>query len=607
MFSGHPVRTPGVKQQPELQNTMLPKYTILFLLLILASTAHTQVNFLDHSFSANINNNGSNHGVSFGDYNNDGWEDIYVAIREDGPPNKLYKNLGDGTFVEVSNDAGVGTTKRSTAAIWGDINNDSHLDLYIGNSPQPNQLYINNGDGTFTDITTSAMVGDAGDARSVQFADIDNDGYLDIYVHNFSSENVLYKNNGDLTFDDITTESGATDIGPAMGTIFFDFDNDGDQDLYLTNDGSVNVLYANDGNGVFEDVSSSAGLDISCSCMGVDLGDYNLDGFFDVYITNYGINYLFENNGDGTFSDIGNAMSVDDVGVGWGTFWFDYNNDGYQDIYMVNNSIFNSMPNILYKNNNGVSFSQVSQNSIIEGPHTSFGSASADINNDGSVDFFIANWGQSASNQLFLNEGYGNNSIEVKAIGTLSNHSAIGAVVKIKTGGKIQMDQVTSGASYAGQNSLVLHFGVGSNQIVDELHIRWPSGVEESYTDLPINHLFTLTEQTGIQSNPFGTVVSTAQLMDNSLSLEQNYPNPFSQETIFSITLDQKQTIELAVYSLDGRKVRTLKYEEMIPGNYQIVWDGTDIRGNKMNSGLYYYTLRSPDSGSVITKKLYLD
>jgi hypothetical protein len=289
-----------------------------------------------------------------------------------------------------------------------------------------------------------------------------------------------------------------------MGTIFFDYDNDGDQDLYLLNDGTENVLYANDGSGTFDDVSASSGLDFYCSCMGLDIADYDEDGHFDIFVTNYGANLLFRNNGDGSFSEIGSDMLLNDPGVGWGTAFFDYNNDGQPDIHMVNSSNFGAYPNMLYKNNGGVSFTEVSEGSNFEGPFPSFGSATADINNDGSVDFFLANWSASGQgNRLFINQDSANNSVEIKAIGKTSNYSAIGAVIKLTIGDTILMDQVTAGASYASQNSLTLHFGVGNQLVIDELLIKWPSGIEEKYSDLSVNQLYTVTEQTDISGVPF--------------------------------------------------------------------------------------------------------
>ncbi len=222
-----------------------------------SATAQT-ISFSDITNSAGIGSVAVNSGVAFADYDNDGDDDVYVSVLSD-KPNKLYQNLGNNTFMEVSGTTGAAYNGSTLASVWGDVNNDGHIDLYLGNSQQPNILYLNNGNGTFTDITATAGVADGGQPRSVLMADVDNDGFLDIYVANLAAPNVLYRNNGDLTFTDVTEASGATDDQIAMGSIFFDYDNDGDQDLYLTHDArQANILYQNDGTGHFTNVAASA-------------------------------------------------------------------------------------------------------------------------------------------------------------------------------------------------------------------------------------------------------------------------------------------------------------------------------------------------------------
>jgi hypothetical protein len=575
-----------------------------FCLTCLPGTASGQAVFDDRSALSGINNTGSNHGVSFGDYNNDGLEDIYVAIRDDDTPNRLYRNQGGNTFKEMSVTARVAAMDESACAVWGDLNNDGWLDLYLGNFGS-NKLFLNNGDETFDDITAGAQVGDDGLAYSVQFADVDGDGLLDIYVHNFNAENVLYRNNGDLTFTDVTVSSGATDTGPAMGTVFFDYDNDGDLDLYLLNDGSTNVLYANDGNGVFENVSEQAGLDLYCSCMGVDVSDFNRDGYLDLYITDFGTNILYRNNGDGSFTEMANELGVDDYGMGWGTSWLDYDNDGFQDLYLANNYVVSSRPNVLYRNNEGNSFTPVSQATDLEAPYPSFGTASADINNDGWMDIFVANWGASGGNQLFLNEGEGNHSIKIRAVGTASNRSAIGTVVTIRTGDIVQTDQVTGATGYAGQNSLLLHFGTGQSEIIDEMRVRWPSGVEETFTDIPVDRLLTVTEMEGIAVQSFDGI-TTSTVENDWFESAVHYPNPFSDQVIISFQLERAQPVQLDIFTPDGRKVRGIERLQMPRGKQHLIWDGKDAQGNTVDNGLYVYQLKLPGISRIWTDKVYL-
>lgn len=578
-----------------------------FILCATSVVLNAQIVFDDRSRESGINNRGSNHGISFGDINNDGLEDVYVAVREAGIPNKLYLNKGDLLFEEISLAAGVNSMASSTAATWGDINNDGFLDLFVGNTDAPNVLYLNNGDLTFEDITLSAGVGDEFDPRSVQFADIDNDGFLDIYVHNFNTENLLYKNNKDNTFTDVTLASGATNIDAAMGTIFFDLDGDGDQDLYVLNDGGVNVLFENTGDGKFQDISEGSGLDFYCSCMGVDFGDMDHDGDYDLYVSNYGVNFLFENNGDGTFTDKGEHFDVNDTGMGWGTFWFDYDNDGDQDIYLANHEFIASRPNILYRNDGGNSFVPVSTNSNIESPFASFGTATADVNNDGYPDIFVANWGVTASNQLFVNENENpeNNSILVKAVGTVSNTSAIGATVMVKTGDIVQMDQITGATSYASQNSLILHFGLGDYEVIDELTIKWPSGIEESYTNLPVNVYFTVTEDESISNTGFNRplVLSTEEELPD---MAESFPNPFSTSTYIPIKATGSDSFRLEIYSVAGDMIKVLDQPEYTNGETGFRWDGTDSQGNKVDNGVYIYKVGTGSKRIMKTGRMIL-
>jgi len=308
----------------------------------------------------------ANEGIAIGDFNNDGWEDIYVS--SPFGTNRLCKNMGDGTFQEVGSTAGVALSSLSVASTWGDINNDGFLDLYISLVNDNDQLFLNNGDETFQDITLSSGIANNANTKCVNMADVNNDGFLDIYLSNFNTENILFINNGDNSFSNQTTVSGAMDTGPSMGNIFFDYDKDGDVDLYLTHDQLVpNILYQNDGTGVFTDVSEAAGVNAIGYGMGVDVGDMDNDGWLDLYITNLFQNVLFRNNSDGTFENISSDAGVDDNGMGWGNLFLDFNKDGLMDIYVANESDFMNPndPNVLYKNMGDLTFEKVETNQAI--------------------------------------------------------------------------------------------------------------------------------------------------------------------------------------------------------------------------------------------------
>ena len=265
------------------------KISLFFIQCIfLIPTVNGQIAFQDISETIGIQEKGGqNIGISICDYNKDGLEDIYVVNRIG--PDHFYKNLGNGVFVEQAAEMGIDFQGHSRTAVWGDLDNDGWEDMYLGNLGQRNVLYHNNGDGTMTNITIPANITNAGRVYSVNMADLNQDGWLDIYVSNASSENVLYLNNGEvpLSFTDYTKEAGLVDTRHCMGAVFFDVDNDGDEDLYVTHDAYIpNTLYINDGTGHFEEIAESAGVNYEGFGMGVDAGDLNNDGFLDLYVTN---------------------------------------------------------------------------------------------------------------------------------------------------------------------------------------------------------------------------------------------------------------------------------------------------------------------------------
>ena len=229
------------------------KKTLIGALFLCLAPFLLKAQFEEISQSAGINNAGRNSGVAIGDFDQDNWEDVYVSLRDGA--NKLYRNLGNGAFQDVAAEAGVAYNQDTRVSTWADINNDGYPDLYLGNNDQPDMLYLNNGDGTFSEISWEAGIYNVAKPYAVLMADVNRDGFLDIYIANFKSENKLYLNNGNLTFSDYTYRSGALDMQNAMGSIFFDYDNDRDPDLFLTHDGQAYILYENTGEGRFVDVS----------------------------------------------------------------------------------------------------------------------------------------------------------------------------------------------------------------------------------------------------------------------------------------------------------------------------------------------------------------
>ncbi|MEN0006654.1 MAG: FG-GAP-like repeat-containing protein, partial [Bacteroidota bacterium] len=427
--------------------------------------------------------------------------------------NEFYVNQGDGSFVELGESLGVAldSTVDSRAAVWGDINNDGWADLYVGNRATPDRLFLNlEGEG-FEEIAFAAGIIQLGHPKAVNMADLNNDGFLDIYVSNFLLENFLYLNNGDNTFTNFTISSNALDNGLAMGTVIFDYDKDGDMDIYLVHDGfEPNFLYQNNGNAQFIDVAPEVGAATESFGMGVDIGDVNNDGWLDIYIANLGSNYLLLNNGDGTYSNIYQEAAVGDIGMGWGTSLLDYDKDGLVDIYVANDYAFSPYRNVLYQNTGDLTFQVAEEPNPISNQYRSYGSACLDYNMDGNMDLLVTNKGPNQRSQLFRNANRPHAWIGFKLIGVESNKSAVGAKVRIVDDlGVLHYDEVIAGSSWSSQSSLLLHFGLGDATAIDTLTITWPSGLEQT---LAIEHLDTYytVEEGGEAREGVGTSITTS-------------------------------------------------------------------------------------------------
>lgn len=552
--------------------------------------------FIDRTALAGIGNTGQNRGVSIIDFNQDGWEDIYFT-RLDGA-NFLYHNNGDDTYTNVAAAAGLDYAGASGTAVWGDLNNDGRPDLILGNRREPSRIYLNQGDGTFSDITFSSGVAVNAQVMSVSLADVDQDGWLDIYFANLGEQNALYRNNGDGTFGDYTYASGALDDGIAMGTIFFDYDRDGDPDLYLTHDANQpNILYQNVGGGHFIDVSRASGLDLAAQGMGVDVADIDQDGWLDVYVTNLYENILFRNRGDGSFENIASQAGVTDLGMGWGTVFLDYDNDGWPDIYVANETNFGVnyqfYDNILYRNLDGRTFRPVLGNDALKSPYGGYGVAAADLDKNGQLDLVIANSGQAGNQLLFNQQESDYHWTRIQLEGTLSNRSAIGARILLESGDLLLSDEIIAGSGFCGQNSLSLHFGLGEQDRIDRLTIFWPSGLEEVFEDLPVDQTLTFLENSGLTpvEHPSGNLPFELKIS----------PNPTSGRIDLQLNLPSfVHSIECSLYNTYGQLIYHWKEQ---PVGEQRMIRTLDLSG-LFPVGVYY--LRISSGRQSQTKKIHL-
>ena len=434
--------------------------------------------FANVSEAAGVNADGLHHAVAIGDFDRDGREDIYVGTKF--APNRLFRNLGGMEFEEVAVPAGVADDGTTNAVLWADFNNDGWLDLITGNYLDPNHLYLNNGNGTFTDATDTWNAGNAGPCRSLHAADIDGDGWLDLYVVNINSHNAMLRNLEGAGFENVTFPSGTVDTGIGMGALFFDSDNDGDVDLYVTHDGNqVNKFFRNNGQGSFTQDAAGVGLDYQGNCMGVDAADINHDGWMDLYITDLYPSELFLNNGDGTYTAIGEAAGVDDSGMTWGCIFFDYDHDAESDLYIVNDYAFAPTSNRLYRGLGDTTFAWVSEGDVVlEHDHSDYGLAAGDLDGDGDWDLAIATSGSPSQPgfQILENLNSSGHYIGFRLEGTTSNRSAIGARIEVHFDGKIRYDEIHCGQGYSGSSSFDVHVGLGAATSVDSLVVRWPTG-----------------------------------------------------------------------------------------------------------------------------------
>ncbi len=545
--------------------------------------AFSQTYFQEISAEAGISHPGLNRSAAVGDFNNDGQDDIFVC--RINKPNLLYKNNGNNTFTEVAADLGLDFTGNSNTAVWGDLDNDGWLDLYVGVRETNNFLYHNNGDGTFTEIAREAGVQALRNPRSVHFVDVNRDGLLDIYVANLREQNNLYQNLGNMKFRDVVYESNTRDVQIAQAAIFFDYDNDGDQDLYLTHDAyQANILYQNDGKGYFTDVSAFSHTNIHIQSMGVDVGDINQDGWLDLYITNLGKNVVLMNNQDGTFSNASSRTGLIDNGMGWGNCFLDFDNDGFIDVYTANDSYFAPYPNVLQRNLGNDTFGIVEAQTPIASMGGSYGAASLDINKDGLLDLFVANTG-SEGNQLFLNTTASpGNYLNIRARGTSSNRNAVGTKVTLEAEGSIFTDEINAGSGFASQNSFTLHFGLGSLRYIDKMTVVWPNGNKDIFENIPVNQTLNLLEGEG--------------LFDSSLPQYELRlgPNPVENGLTLSLRIQKPQFIEIQLYSSQGKAISSIISKELNSGKHEFEWENP-----KLGAGLYFLKIKY-DGGMDIQK-----
>ena len=471
-------------------------------------------------------------GATMADFNQDGLEDIIVPT-PDGDTFKLFKNNGNGTFLDVAQSIGFADENAESINILvADYDNDGHNDFFVVNWSETSRLYHNNGNNTFTDVTGLAGMDVLfASSRAACWLDYNRDGYIDLYMVNRESSeyNVLYHNNGDGTFSNRTDFAGVNGTEDKMGlvVIAFDYNNDLWPDIYIGNDVDTgNIFYHNNGDGTFTDFSVQSGLNLEFNTMGMTAEDYDNDGDLDIYMTNVDDpgNALMQNNGDGTFTDVAGTLGITVELIGWGVNFFDFDNDRDLDLYVANGCIsgtggndgmlgctWNSPQsnelehgNILFSNNGNGTFNNISNNSGLNNSYLTTGTTIGDINNDGFYDIYEVNEldPSSSSNYCRL---YKNNFgeinpgirwVKIKLEGVASNRNAIGSRLYISQEGGTyqQIREIKSGESYSSQSSYTASFGLGSVPVIDTLKISWPSGLVQYHYDITPNQIHYIIE-----------------------------------------------------------------------------------------------------------------
>ena len=451
-------------------------------LLVLAVGPALGQEFVDVSRQAGVADDGLGKGVAFADVNNDGFVDLYVSNK--GGSNKLFVNNGDGTFKDVTatSGAGIDAPGFTMGSVFGDYDNDGDVDLYLATGGQyeieANQLFSNNGDGTFTDVTAAAGVGLKEFTYSASFADYDNDGDLDLYCANYGvgAKNVLFANNGDGTFSDVTDAAGVGDKSWSWMGVWSDIDNDGDVDLYVVNGrypvGEPNKLFVNNGNGTFTEGAAAAGVNDANWGLGSSFADIDNDGDQDLFVSNYiGGNNLYMNDGNGVFTKASHKIAAGEEGWGKGPTFGDVDNDGDLDLYEGDCKLANQ----LYMNDGSGNFKNVAdeQPQLQCATVRTKGTAFADIDNDGDLDLYVINWG--AENKLYKNTQNDGNWLKLSGLG-------FGAKVALYDGDQlVATREVRSATGFCAQEPSVVHFGVKAGKTYTA-KVSFPGGDDVSVT-----------------------------------------------------------------------------------------------------------------------------
>ncbi|RPI16786.1 MAG: T9SS C-terminal target domain-containing protein [Ignavibacteriae bacterium] len=563
---------------------------------------------------------GSYNGAAWVDYNNDGLLDLFVARQS-----VIYKNTGNGNFEKIT----INVQNISLGTSWGDFDNDGFIDVLLtAGSARGSSLYKNNGDGSFTKVVNGAT-GDSiyNSAWGCAFGDYNNDGFIDIVLaaaNNFigiNHENRLLLNNGNGTFTNIDTTAVTDTLAPFTVPIWSDYDQDGDIDMFIgsgpaTNTPTRDYLYKN----LLKESGVWGFSRINTPDIGTDLVDgqvwnwidYDNDGDLDAFLTNYSGNInnrLYRNNGNDTYTNMTQAevgTIVSDQGSSLANVWGDFDNDGFIDCYITNDG---GQFSWYYKNNGNGTFTRNDALAVrITGPV--FGASAGDYDNDGDLDLYAP--AITSSKGLFRNDlSNGYKWVNIKCVGiggaTGSNLSAIGTRIKAKANingiPTWQIREVSAQNTFNGMNMLNVHFGFGNAAVIDSLVITWSRGLTQTFTNVAVNKFYNATEGQGLNEILIGIKEINAEI-PGTFALYQNYPNPFNPSTKIKFDIPsnvkrQTSNVKLVIFDVIGKEITTLVNEQLNPGTYEVKWNAANYP-----TGVYFYKLTAGSFAQ--TKKLIL-
>ena len=508
-------------------------YQILFIISCFPSNVNAQI-YREVSTDAGIDHychdpNMMGGGVAIFDFNNDGWEDIYLTggVNQD----KLYENLGNGHFKDVSSSTGISLALfevKTMGVVAGDVDNDGFTDLFVTTAENKRCYLLKNNNGiSFEDVSTSSGITDEAWNSTATMGDYDLDGDIDIYVGNYvnfsddpfhdnitsAERDFFYQNDGTGHFSKINNPLTNEETGCTLVASFSDIDQDGDQDLFVLNDfgdfyQGNKLLLNNYPQKTFQEIAKTSGMNVEINSMGIARGDYDEDGDLDYYITNIGENFLFEKQEGIKFKNVSQTKKVNDgTGFSWGAAFLDVNNDSYLDLFVAKGSILDAhdpQENKLFVyDKQSQSYLDESVLQQINNENRARGMAYGDFNNDGKLDIVIANVRINKTNEgkalLYMNQDDSkNNWIKLILEGTSNNRSGYGSRVTTSSGDRNWMKEISGGSSYLSSHSNIVHFGLGDKQSIDKLTINWPGINKQGFENLQINKTYKIIEDKGI-------------------------------------------------------------------------------------------------------------